>query len=163
MRYEAAGAAGELALTPAVKPLIQLLDDADSAVRETAALALGKIGGRDARRALETCLKSSDRRLAEAANDALEELAFNSESSDTPLMDYSSHEGRASFGSEDDLDEADEAGLEDDDFDDYSLDDDGEWADDELETDDEDDWDEQEDDSGLDEDFEDDEDWPRRR
>jgi hypothetical protein len=118
MRYEAAGAAGELALTSAVKPLVRLLDAADTTVRETAALALGKIGGKDARQALETCLQSSDNRLVEAASEALEELAFNSEGLDMPLMEYGESRSDAEDESFDD-----EYGLEEDDFDDLDEDD----------------------------------------
>jgi HEAT repeat protein len=168
MRYEAAGAAGELALTAAVKPLIRLLDDADSAVRETAALALGKIGGRDARHALEACLESSDRGLAEAATDALEELAFNSETLDTPLIDYNPRAGRAGQAGEDDLD--DEADEDDDDEDawaddEFEGDDEDEWADDEFGEDGETDWngDDEDDADDVDDDSETDGDWPRRR
>ncbi len=164
MRYEAAGAAGELTLTAAMKSLIKLLDDADSTVRETAALSLGKIGGRDARHALEACLESSDRGLAEAATDALEELAFNSETLDTPLMDYSPRAGRDSLAKDDDLDDIDEAELDDDDFDDEGFDDEGEWADDEFGADDEENWDEGDDeDSDSDDDFGDTSERPRRR
>ena len=172
MRYEAAGAAGELALTPAVKPLIRLLDDADSSVRETAAMALGKIGGRDARHALQACLESSDRGLAEAATDALDELAFNSETLDTPLIDYNPRAGRAGPAGEDDLDEDDdEAEADDEDEnawadDEFGGDDEDEWADDELGVDGEADWDgedEDDDEDDFDDDSEDDLDWPRRR
>jgi HEAT repeat protein len=76
MRFEAATAAGELSLTAAIKPLIRLLDDSDGSVSEAAVLALGKIGGADARRAIEACLGSPDEHLAEAAGEALEELTF---------------------------------------------------------------------------------------
>lgn len=164
MRYEAAGAAGELALTVAVKPLIRLLDDADSSVRETAAMALGKIGGRDARHALEACRESSDRGLADAATEALEELAFNSETLDTPLMDFSPHDSRAGQAGEDDLDEED--GEDEDAWadDEFRGDDEDEWADDELGAEGEADWDgEDEDEDDFDDDSEDDPDWPRRR
>jgi HEAT repeat protein len=82
MRFEAAGSAGELGLGTAVSQLIQLLDDADSNVREASACALGKIGGRDARRALEAATQSDDERLAQAAEEALDELTFNSEDYD---------------------------------------------------------------------------------
>jgi len=162
MRYEAASAAGELALTAAVKPLIRLLDDADSSVREIAALALGKIGGREARHALEACLESSDRGLAEAATDALDELAFNSEALDTPLMDYSPHDGRPGAADAGDLD-ADDLGEEGDEWDDdeFGGDEDDEWDDDASGGEDEEDWAEEEDD--FDDDSEDDSDWPRRR
>lgn len=88
MRFEAATAAGELGLNVAVRPLIYLLDDADSNVREAAALSLGKIGGREARRALEACMQSGDERLAQAAEEALDELSFNSGAPDEPLIAY---------------------------------------------------------------------------
>ena len=91
MRFEAASAAGELGLTAAVQPLIQLLDDPDSSVREASALALGKIGGPEARRALQACVESGDERLVQAAEEAMEELAFNSGSMDNPLFDFSGH------------------------------------------------------------------------
>jgi HEAT repeat protein len=89
MRFEAAEAAGEMAIRAAVQPLIQRLDDSDKDVREAAALALGKIGGPTARRALETLVAGDDERLAEAAVVALEELTFNSEHLDDVLLDYS--------------------------------------------------------------------------
>jgi hypothetical protein len=90
MRFEATVSAGELGLAAAVQPLVQLMDDPDSNVREVAALALGKIGGREARRALEDALGGEDERLAQAAEDALEELAFNSSGFESPRE--SSHE-----------------------------------------------------------------------
>ena len=87
MRFEAAQAAGEMDLRAAIKPLIQRLDDPDKDVCEAAALALGKIGGPTARRALENLLVGEDERLAAAAEDALEELTFNREHSDDVLLD----------------------------------------------------------------------------
>ena len=77
MRYEAAVSAGELGLVAAVPRLVQLMDDADSSISGAAALALGKIGGRAAKRALEAVLRGSDERLTQAAEEALEELTFN--------------------------------------------------------------------------------------
>jgi HEAT repeat protein len=88
MRFEAAHSAGELALTAAVKPLIRLLDDVDGNVREAAALSLGQIGGLEARRALEHAVLGDDERLAEAATDALQELAFNSGVRVDLLLEY---------------------------------------------------------------------------
>ena len=88
MRFEAATAAGELGLVAAVRPLVRLLDDADSSVREAAALSLGQIGGPDARRALQACAAGDDERLAEAAEEALQELAFNSGDAGAPLYDF---------------------------------------------------------------------------
>jgi hypothetical protein len=89
MRFEAANAAGELELPSTVKPLIRLLSDPDSNVREAAALALGQIGGIEARRALEACLRHApDERLVQAADEALQELVFNSGSLATALFDF---------------------------------------------------------------------------
>jgi HEAT repeat protein len=89
IRFEACASAGELHLAPAVRPLVELMDDPDSSVREAAAIALGKIGGREAQRALRAATRVDDARLAEAAEEALEELAFNSEGAeDAPLIEY---------------------------------------------------------------------------
>ena len=88
MRFEAAFAAGELILKAAVHQLIRLLDDVDGDVREAAALALGKIGGRDAMSALQAVLVSGDERLVDAAGDALDELYFNRGDFDDVLMDF---------------------------------------------------------------------------
>ena len=127
MRYEAAGAAGELGLTSAVKPLIRLLDDADATVREAAALALGKIGGREAKQALQACLEASDLALADAATDALDELTFNSEGPEAPLLEYEPSPKR---GDEDeDLDDAYDPDFDFDAEEDLEDDtDDDEWA-----------------------------------
>ena len=146
IRFEAAEAAGEMAIRAAVQPLIQRLDDPDKDVREAAALALGKIGGPAARRALEALVAGDDERLAEAATEALEELMFNSmhlddapDDSDLPASSRSRAARSADegliFDDDDDADDDDD----DDDFDDA---DDG--ADDFDQDDDEydgDDWD----------------------
>jgi len=130
MRFEAAEAAGEMAIRAAVQPLIKRLDDTDKDVREAAALALGKIGGPTARRALETLVAGDDERLAEAAVEALEELAFNSERLDDVLLDYSdkspsprkraagSIEDDLIFAEDDDFEDADDEDLDDLDWDD---------------------------------------------
>ena len=146
MRFEAAEAAGEMAIRAAVQPLIQRLDDTDKDVREAAALALGKIGGPTARRALETLVAGNDERLAEAAMEALEELTFNSERLDDVLLDYSDKSPaprkRAVGPIEDDL-----IFAEDDDFEDVDAEDtdDLDWDDDFDDVDDVDDldWDDE--------------------
>jgi HEAT repeat protein len=133
MRFEAAAAAGELRLAGAVKSLMRLMDDPDGAVRESAALALGKIGGKEAQRALRAAAQSDDARLAEAAQDALEELAFNSdELEDAALLSYEPDSEAGADETEEDADWRE--GLEGED----ELDDEG----DDIE---EDDWDEQDD------------------
>lgn len=111
MRFEAASAAGELALSGAMRPLVRLLDDPDSSVREAAALALGQIGGPQARRALQAVAAGEDERLAQAAEDALQELSFNSETADQPLLDFSGALAPKAGAALDDADD-DEAGGE---------------------------------------------------
>ena len=106
IRFEAAEAAGEMAIRAAVQPLIQRLDDPDKDVREAAALALGEIGGPAARRALEALVAGDDERLAEAAAEALEELLFNSTHLDDALDDSDgavSPSSRASRSTDEDL------------------------------------------------------------
>ena len=76
-RFEAARACGELGDERAVPRLIALVHDSDPQVQLSAIGALGQIGGADARRELESCLERHDSRLREAADAALEELAFN--------------------------------------------------------------------------------------
>jgi HEAT repeat protein len=160
MRFEAATAAGELGLNAAVRPLIRLLDDPDGNVREAAVLALGKIGGAEAKRGLEVCLQSSDARLAEAAGEAMEELTFNSGTLNDTLLEYSPADERAAADrlsdDEDDTDDEDDEEDFDEDFDDLLGDDydddvdfdfdadeeeDEDW-DDELDDDEDGDWDE---------------------
>jgi len=106
IRFEAAEAAGEMAIRAAVQPLIQRLDDPDKDVREAATLALGKIGGPAARRALQALAAGDDERLAEAAAEALEELLFNSTHLDDALDDSDgavSPSSRASRSTDEDL------------------------------------------------------------
>ena len=141
IRFEAAEAAGEMALRAAVQPLIQRLDDTDMDVREAAALALGKIGGPVARRALETLVAGDDERLAEAAAEGLEELMFNSTHLDDALDDSdgpASSRSRAVRGrADEDLifdDDDDDFGDANEDIDDFEDDDDAydgdDWDDD---------------------------------
>ena len=159
MRYEAVGAAGELGLPAAVKPLIRRLDDPDSTVREAAALALGKIGGTEARRALEACIESADSGLVEAATEALEELIFNSDNLDAPLLEYNPSKGRPAPTDDDAEEDEFDSGFDGDDFEeDDAYDDDnfdvayaGESASDDFDDDDFDD-----DDTDDDDDFSDD-------
>jgi HEAT repeat protein len=145
IRFEAAEAAGEMAIRAAVQPLIQRLDDPDKDVREAAALALGKIGGPAARRALQALAVGDDERLAEAADEALEELLFNSTHLDDALDDSdgsASPRSRASRSTDEDLILTDDDDVDDDDFDDF--DDADEEADDFYQDDDDydgDDWD----------------------
>ena len=147
LRFEAAEAAGEMAIRAAVQPLIQRLDDPDKDVREAATLALGKIGGPAARRALRALAAGDDERLAEAAAEALEELLFNSTHLDDALDDSdgaASPSSRASRSTDEDLIFADDD--DDDDGDEYDANEDT----DDFEQDDDaydgDDWDDDTDD-----------------
>jgi hypothetical protein len=75
LRFEAARACGELEAKEAVTKLIALLDrDPDLEVQEMAIWALGRIGGDEARAALEACLDSDNEALALAAEDSLDEI-----------------------------------------------------------------------------------------
>jgi len=76
MRFEAARACGEIVLAEAVPTLIRMIDERDAEIRDMAIWALGQIGGKRARRALEKCMDSEDKTLVEAAQEALDELTF---------------------------------------------------------------------------------------
>ncbi len=89
MRYEAAIASGQLQIAQAVATLIDVIGDPDAEVRGGAIWALGQIGGREAKEALQTCCLSGDEELAEAAHEALEELEFNESLPEVHLKDCS--------------------------------------------------------------------------
>jgi HEAT repeat protein len=74
IRFEAARACGELELKEAVPALIRLIADPDREVQQAGLYALGKIGGREARRALQLCCESEDEIIAAAGDEALREL-----------------------------------------------------------------------------------------
>jgi len=76
MRYEATFACGELALPEAVPALIELVEDVNIDIQRMALWALGQIGGKQARRALERYRNSDNPTLRQAAHNALEELEF---------------------------------------------------------------------------------------
>lgn len=76
MLFEAVRASGELEIEEAAPELIRLLGDEDIEIRDAVIWALGRIGGREAWRALKACAASADANLAEAAEDALAELTF---------------------------------------------------------------------------------------
>jgi HEAT repeat protein len=77
MRYEAARACGELEALAALSALIDLVEaDPDSEVQQMAIWALGRIGGKEARRVLEACCESEGEALRQAAEEALDELDF---------------------------------------------------------------------------------------
>jgi HEAT repeat protein len=74
IRYEAAGALGELGDEAATAHLVPICFDEDVQVQEAAIRALGKIGGPEARLALRQCLQRADSKLRQAVQEALTEL-----------------------------------------------------------------------------------------
>ncbi len=79
MRYEASNACGEMGEEEAVPHLIHLFKDDDQQAQASAIAAVGAIGGNLAKRALLSCLKSSDDAVVEAAEEALEVLGETSD------------------------------------------------------------------------------------
>jgi len=92
LRYEAAGACGELGEEAAVPFLIQLVDDSDTDVRIAAIQALGKIGGDEARERLEECLEDRSEAIQAAAQQALEEIKIMTDPGSIPWFDLGSPE-----------------------------------------------------------------------
>jgi len=74
IRYEAAGACGELGEEEAAPYLIKLIGDPDVDVQVVALQALGKIGGSEAKRCLQQCLTNPNEVIRQAAEQALDEL-----------------------------------------------------------------------------------------
>lgn len=74
IRYEAAGACGELGEEEAVPHLLALISDPDVEVQLAAIQALGKIGGSEAKEYLEQCLNNPEEVASKAAKQALSEL-----------------------------------------------------------------------------------------
>jgi HEAT repeat protein len=74
IRYEAAGACGELGEEEAAPHLVKLADDPDVDVQVAALQALGKIGGSEAKECLWKCLNSPSEVICQAAEQALYEL-----------------------------------------------------------------------------------------
>ncbi len=74
IRYEAAGACGELGEEEAAPHLVELTDDPDVDVRVAALQALGKTGGSDAKECLWQCLNNPSEVIRQAAEEALYEL-----------------------------------------------------------------------------------------
>jgi len=77
LRYEAARAAGELELKPALTPLMNLLDDSDSDTRMAAVWSLSQIGGEGVQDALEQLYdETEDEDETDFIDLALENLMF---------------------------------------------------------------------------------------
>jgi HEAT repeat protein len=82
IRYEAAGACGELGEEEAASYLCDMVNDPDIDVRLAAIQALGKIGGPEAKGCLEKCLNHPDEAIQGAAKEALSQL----EAEEDPLF-----------------------------------------------------------------------------
>ncbi len=95
MRYEAARAAGELELRPAVARLIELAYEDDREIQEMAIWALGEIGGKQANRALDQlatlAASQEDDELADAIAEAQSASSLAGEDL-LPLFDFSDFE-----------------------------------------------------------------------
>ena len=76
VRYEAAGACGELQADEAVPHLIKLIYDEDDMVQEAAIRALGAIGGYKAKQALNNLVNDSRLHIQQTAKSAIDELEF---------------------------------------------------------------------------------------
>jgi len=79
IRYEAAGACGELGEEEAAPHLIELANDPDIELQLAAIRALGKIGGTEAKNCLEECLDDPSEAIQQAAEQALRELEVGEE------------------------------------------------------------------------------------
>lgn len=87
VRAEAALACGELEAKTALNDLLALLDDPEPDVRLAAIFALGRIGGRDARDALDVVRLGGVPEEVEAVEQALEEMQFYADNDAIPLYD----------------------------------------------------------------------------
>lgn len=93
MRVEAALACGELEAKAALSDLLELLSDSERSVRLAAIFALGRLGGKQARRVLEE-FAAGEGEEAQAAEMALEEMLFyaGAEAMAIPLFDEEEEE-----------------------------------------------------------------------
>ncbi len=117
MRYEAARAAGELELRPALSQLAELAYEEDREIQEMAIWALGEIGGNEAIRILDDLAalaeENEDEELAEAVEEAQGAAALGGQDA-LPLFDFSEYadglsEEHTQYLSLDDLRGEDEA------------------------------------------------------
>lgn len=93
LRYEAARSCGELELTRAIPRLAYMVvNDSDPEVKQACVWALGNIGGKEARRVLETCYESDDDALSDAAAAALDEMDMSAQHLSIPLYDETEDE-----------------------------------------------------------------------
>ncbi|GAB4565613.1 MAG: HEAT repeat domain-containing protein [Anaerolineae bacterium] len=101
IRFEAARACGELELREAVPSLNLLLqEEEDVEIQQAALWALGRIGGPEARRILLAYAASRDEAIRDAAEAALEELAFTDDALSFTLFEFDGDMGD-DFGDDD--------------------------------------------------------------
>ncbi len=125
MRYEAARAAGELEIRPALPRLVELAYDDDREIQEIAIWALGEIGGQTVDRVLAELAAladtNSDAELAEAVAEAQSAATLSGEEL-LPLFDFSDYDeemvdeldGHYLYGNEyDDEDDEEDEDLDD--------------------------------------------------
>ncbi|MFC1954903.1 HEAT repeat domain-containing protein, partial [Chloroflexota bacterium] len=74
VRYEAAGACGELEEEEAVTGLKKLIDDFDVDVQMAAIQALGEIGNTEAKECLNQCLENENEVVSQMAEQVLKEM-----------------------------------------------------------------------------------------
>ncbi|MCS6909952.1 MAG: HEAT repeat domain-containing protein [Anaerolineales bacterium] len=104
IRFEAVRAAGELELREAVPALRRRLGDPDVQIHEAAIWSLGQVGGPDARAALLSLLdETEDEEEREYIEEALENLAFQDDTLDLPLLELDEDEWRELGDSDDDV------------------------------------------------------------
>jgi len=85
MRYEAALAAGELMLRPAVPILARLMEDHDVQVRDATIWALGQIGGPQSKQLLLNAFENADEDTRTVLEEALAEHALSEGKIEFPL------------------------------------------------------------------------------
>lgn len=88
MRFEAARASGELRLEEAIPYLIDMIDEGNPQIQEVAIWALGQIGGKRAKRLLQTIIQEDGGELARAAEDAMGELLLMEGEIGLPFYDF---------------------------------------------------------------------------
>ncbi len=102
-RFEAARAAGEMADRGSTSRLIALVRDGDREVREMAVWALGEVGGKQAEATLKQLAKGDDPVLRKLAKEALTELKMLEDAEDLGGLTLFNFGGEDDGSDEDDL------------------------------------------------------------
>lgn len=111
VRLEAVRAAGELGLSSAREPLIEMLTedgDEDDFVRSAAIWSLSQIGGENVRDVLENLLENTeDEDEADLLEDALDNLSFTEDMQIFEMFDFNPDGDKRIFDQEEDLEDSD--------------------------------------------------------